>query len=229
MEDIVATPVLSAEMKNLLLDRLNKEILSKLSGSLCRRGSVSSKKLSGKKRRRKGKDEDPKLGSGSGIAAKASIEKVKGEKLDAPVSPAESVVRSRFFVGINQCTRILENTVQHQTEGQQQHAGSKATPKPSLILLARDVRPATILAHVSLYARLLNVPTLVLPGKASVEMGKAAGVRSAAVAVFLSPSRCKEGRAAIASEGDAQNGWEWKEAQDDVDSFINYVVSKISK
>jgi len=198
-----------------LMERLEKEITSKLGGSICR--SVSKRNLSGKKRRRENKNENTALGSG---ATKAN-ENVDDEKVDAPMGTAESVVRSRFIVGINQCTRILESAFQQQKE---QQPKSKPTPIPSLILLSRDVRPATIVAHISLYANLLNIPTLILPGKASIELGKAVGVRSVAAAVFL--SSCGEG--ASMSE-DKQKEREWKETQNDVDSFVKYVISKIPK
>lgn len=124
---------------------------------------------------------------------------------------------------------MLERAFQHQKEGQEgQPSGSKPsapTVKPSLILLARDVRPATILAHISLYARLLNIPILILPGKASVELGKVVGIRSVAAAVFLSSCEDEEGKMML--DDDKQREREWKEAQSDVDSFVRYVVSKI--
>eukprot|EP00578_Thalassiosira_sp_NH16_P013783 CAMPEP_0181120296 /NCGR_PEP_ID=MMETSP1071-20121207/24079_1 /TAXON_ID=35127 /ORGANISM="Thalassiosira sp., Strain NH16" /LENGTH=197 /DNA_ID=CAMNT_0023204939 /DNA_START=75 /DNA_END=665 /DNA_ORIENTATION=+ len=158
----ITTPVLSAGMKHLILERLEKEIVCKLSsGSICyRRRRVPGKGQSGKKRRRESQS--------IAEAAKA-------------METAESVVRSRFIVGINQCTRMLESVFKHRNEGQQQNAGL-----PLLILLARDVRPASIIAHISIYARLLNIPILILPGKASVELGKAVGIRSVAAAAFLS-------------------------------------------
>ena len=77
----------------MLMERLEKEITSKLGGSICR--SVSKRNLSGKKRRRGNKNENPAL---SGGATKAN-ENVDDEKVDVPMGTAESVVRSRFIVG----------------------------------------------------------------------------------------------------------------------------------
>jgi len=213
--ECITTPVLSAEMKHVLLERLEKEIMSKIGGSICR--SASDGNLSGKKRRRESQN-NPATGKGK------ANEKAVDEKGKAPMRIVESVVRSRFIVGINQCTRTLESAYKHKKEGQQQ-SGSTPNPIPSLILLARDVRPATILAHISLYANLLNIPTLILPGKASLELGKAVGIRSVAVAAFV-PSERGEG-ASMPEEKQKQR--EWKETQNDVDSFIKYVVSKIPK
>ena len=79
----------------MLMERLEKEITSKLGGSICR--SVSKRNLSGKKRRRESQKEDPTLGSGA-TKTKAN-ENVDDEKVDVPMGTAESVVRSGFIVG----------------------------------------------------------------------------------------------------------------------------------
>ncbi|KAL7530398.1 hypothetical protein ACHAXR_003472 [Thalassiosira sp. AJA248-18] len=215
----ITTPVLSAEMKHVLLERLEKEIMSKLEGgSMCRRGVPSSTNMSGKKRRR-----ESKINAESGVANKAA-ENVDDRKVIGPmrICTAESVVRSRFIVGINQCTKILERA-STQKKDHQQLESRATTTVPSLILLARDVRPATVIAHIAIHARILNVPTLILPGKASVELGKAVGIRSVAVAAFL-PSHGED-----AMQQDKEEEREWKEAQNDVNSFVKYVISKIPK
>ena len=123
--------------------------------------------------------------------------------------------------GINQCTRALEEAYKTKS--------AKFSSTPLLILLARDVRPATILAHIPIYAKTLNIPTLILPGKASTELGKAVGIKSVACAVFLSScSNGGEDSKTSSSDDDAQKKEkEWKEAQADVDSFVKYVISKI--
>lgn len=86
----------------MLLERLEKEIISKLGGgSMCRRNSsvspAAGKRLSGKRRRRESKQNNhpPALRTG---ATKANNENVV-VKVDVSMSTAESVVRSRFIVG----------------------------------------------------------------------------------------------------------------------------------
>jgi len=246
MEGGIVTPVMSAEMKVVLLERLKNEILSKLGGgSLCRSsrsvsGSVSNRNnRSGRKRRIESQSENPASGSnGNGVATTTSNNE-KGDKgtVDQLMNTAESVVRSRFIVGINRCTRILESAIQQQKQQNHSISNPATHSKPSLILLARDVRPATILAHISLYAHLLKIPICILPGKASLELGKAVGVRSVIAAVFLSSSSSsccdgeEEGAAAmiVSKEENLEKEREWKEVQNDVDSFVKYVISKIPK
>lgn len=91
---------------------------------------------------------------------------------------------------------------------------------PSLIILTRDVRPATIFSHIPIYAQFLKVPVLILPGKASIEFGRLFGIKSIAAIMFLSSG------STIQSEGTDE---EELDAQMDVDSFVNFAISKIPK
>jgi len=98
-------------------------------------------------------------------------------------------IRSRIIIGSNQCTRALELArTAIMTKPQLDDGGSvmvKQGPLPSLVLLARDVRPPIILAHVPILCRLLKIPLLLLPGKASSDMGKLLGVKTASILMFL--------------------------------------------
>ena len=243
----IVTPVLSSELK-LILQRLQKEITSQIGGSICHKRSCdTSKRIGGKKRVRDCTDTSEEL----------SLEKeVKSQvdgKVNVSISISESVVRSRLvvgrsiaklymylftkllillkncmlyvYIGINQCTRALERAYKQQCQSKKNDMNpknSESTTFPSLILLSRDVRPATILSHIVVYAKLLNILTLILPGRASLEFGKALGIRSVSVAVFLSSDKSGE-----PPHDDKQKEKEWKEAHNDVDSFVKYVISKI--
>ena len=128
------------------------------------------------------------------------------------------------MIGINQCTRALESACKQRNQQSDQGAESNAAASvPSLVLLARDVRPATIVAHISIYAHILGIPTLVLPGKASAELGAAVGIRSVAAAIFLSSPGEEE------MPGDEQKKREWRDAHIEVDSFVRYALSKIPR
>lgn len=172
--DTNKAPICSSEIKTVVLERLQKEIISKL-------GKSSYRKI--KKRKRGENQATPKL------------------------LLSESVVRSRLRCGINQCTRALEDELQ----------------SPKLIILARDVRPATIFEHILVYAQIRNIPILLLPGRASLELGEAVGLRTCAALAFLARDSCSyqdDNKAKIE---------EWNECNIDIDAFIAYVVSKIPK
>jgi ribosomal protein L7Ae-like RNA K-turn-binding protein len=74
--------------------------------------------------------------------------------------------------------------------------------------MARDIYPPTMLAHVPVLARQLNIPLLMLPGKASVEIGKALGIRRTSILVFLPSSQTDSSSVAV-------------------NSFVEFVVSQI--
>jgi ribosomal protein L7Ae-like RNA K-turn-binding protein len=94
-----------------------------------------------------------------------ATEKVRGKRNDDPV---RALVKSRIKIGTNECTRSLEST---------------ETTRPELIILSRDVHPPTILAHIPYLAK--NVGILLLPGRASFELGKVLGTKKVAIMVFL--------------------------------------------
>ena len=134
------------------------------------------------------------------------------------------------MVGINQCSRILENAFRQKAQTNSTLTSSASetfTNKsqinlvPSLIILARDVRPATIFAHIPIYAHLLRgVKVMILPGNASVEFGNILGIKSIAAAVFLSPSSKPHTDGFSSDEIDAHN---------DIDAFINFAIASIPK
>ena len=113
-------------------------------------------------------------------------------------------------------------------------------PKPSLVLLSKDVLrpPSSLLDHITIYSRHLNIPTLVLPGRASSELGQALGMKCAAVALILSSSSSKKGEWLGVANKDNDDTEEMKrkkeqdeekEMNQDIDSFVSYAVNKIPK
>jgi ribosomal protein L7Ae-like RNA K-turn-binding protein len=101
----------------------------------------------------------------------------------------------RIVVGSNQGTRALEKALKGETKG---------AVKPSLVVLARDIYPPTILSHIPVLVHQLRqpdgktaIPILLLPGRASKELGKAFGPKNVSIVVFLGDSdefsTCKGG------------------------------------
>lgn len=172
----IKTPICSSEMKYVLLERLRKEIISKLA------------------RKGKRKRGDNHRYQHSSISS-------------PPRNVYEIVLRSRLKCGINQCTRALEDELL----------------PPSLIILARDVRPSIIFEHISLYAHIRNIPILIFPGKASLELGEAVGIRTLAALTLLP----RDGKSFLPFKGDETKMNEWEEYNIEIDSFVSYVISKI--
>ena len=245
--------VISAETKRILLERLNAEITSKKAVAVRRRrrllrhddsATIKDKKnMSGRKRKRVVESVESSINGEDDNTMGTAKQKIL-------INNVKSVViKSRFVVGINECTRTLEGIYkiivrqeheQHhmkcipQSTEEETKSTTTARIAPSLILLARDVRPTDVICHFYVYAKLLNIPILILPGvRASEELGKAAGIRSAAVALFLSMP-CLTDNGLIASdvdnEGDRrEEKREWRNAHADVDSFVRYAITKIPK
>jgi ribosomal protein L7Ae-like RNA K-turn-binding protein len=245
--------VISAETKRILLERLSAEITSKKTVAVRRRrrrlrhddNATKDKKNMGGRKRKRVVDESTGQGSieneDDWTTGTANATNIVG-------NVKSSVIKSRFVLGINECTRTLEGTYkillrqeQHdqQCTPQLPETETKSTTTaahivPSLILLARDVRPTDVISHFYMYAKLLNIPLLILPGvRASEELGKAAGIRSVAVALFL-PMPNLTDNGIIASDVDNEENRreekrEWRNAHADVDSFVRYAITKIPK
>lgn len=96
--------------------------------------------------------------------------------------------KERLAMGTNQCLRILENGIK-----------DESAPKPSLMVLARDIYPPTMLVHVPVMAKRLDIPVLLLPGKASNEIGQAVGIKKTSILLFLSSKTNDQANATINS------------------------------
>ena len=230
----IRTPLLSSDDRDILIDRLRKEVVEKFGFTLSRKRVERNEDESaisftmggvGGIQMTKGGDEDDTDETHEKKSTGMKKRKKKRRRPDnhPPTTLANIVVKARFVVGVNQCTRALEA------------AAGRAAPLPSLVLLSRDVRPPTILAHVPVLCRQLGVPSVVLPGRASVELGRAVGGKSVAVALFL-PSRTEDiigipddevkkkegddGRPSI-SKGQIQ------ECHRCIDSYVKFALSKI--
>jgi hypothetical protein len=122
---------------------------------------------------------------------------------------------------------------------------ARISSKPSLLLLSKDVLrpPSSILDHITIFSRHLNVPTLVLPGRASSDLGQALGMKCAAVALILSSSSSSSSMREDLSgavddnkidsledvERKKQREEEWTETNQDIDSFVSYAINKVPK
>jgi Ribosomal protein HS6-type (S12/L30/L7a) len=133
--------------------------------------------------------------------------------------------KSRITVGTNSCTRLIEKLYSCKAEESSNNggkdsnvadtSGSHINCSVSLCILSRDVRPATILSHIPYFCHLMRIPVLLLPGKASLELGSALGTKKVSVIMFKTKSQ---------SCIDDLHEKKW---QQQYDSYVNFVKNKI--
>ena len=228
----IRTPVLSGDDKDILIDRLTKEVVDKFGFTLSRKvertqaadgGAVTFTMGSGGIKMAKGMECDDACKSeedkdnNKGKNKNKKKKRPKSSPIEREPTLADLVVKKRLIVGVNQCTRALEA------------AAKNETCKPSLVLLSRDVRPPTILAHIPILCQQMDIPAVVLPGRASAELGKAVGGRSVAVAVLLPRSTDNEEpeKKTATSVGDGPSASEIQECHRRIDSYVKFALSKI--
>jgi ribosomal protein L7Ae-like RNA K-turn-binding protein len=155
---IIHTKVASVKDKEVFLDRLKKEIIRPFFGF------------------QKGKNKRKNVQVPAALLNHPNKDQ-KGQQAQKLANDA--ILKRRIVMGTNECTRALENST------------SGKVPRPSLIVLARDIYPPTILAHVPVLAAShskspdSSVPILLLPGKASKELGDLFGTKHVSVLLFL--------------------------------------------
>jgi len=209
----IHTPMVSASNKDILLSRLGIEIVKRFQFTL------SPQKKRDKKKTQSQEEETVYfLGGRTKTIIKQTEEnselKAKQDNVVEVKAPSmHSIVKSRLVVGTNQCTRALERAVARRNNPDE----IDDVVMPSLIFLARDVRPPTILAHIPVLARVLDIPIMLLPGKASSDMGKSLGANKVSILVFLSCSPRIATHEMVQKIQDCHSG---------IDSYIEFAKSK---
>jgi ribosomal protein L7Ae-like RNA K-turn-binding protein len=120
------------------------------------------------------------------------------------------IAMSRLRLGTNQCTLILERAMRKQES------------PPLLILLARDIRPPHMLAHIPALARQLSIPLLLLSGNTSKELGTILGINLCSIVLFLSHDKEK-----MQCNTDTHDTAMISRYHNYIDSFIEYAKCKI--
>jgi ribosomal protein L7Ae-like RNA K-turn-binding protein len=197
---IINTPVASAVTKEIFFERFEKEIIQPFE---FRFQSNSKSKEAGHYAVLNGKLQ--KLSRTTKNVTPSSKETPRHEDAttgressSSAAATKRKLLKARLLVGTNQCSRALEA------------AQAGTSPIPSLMVLSRDIYPPTMLAHAPVLACKLSIPLLLLPGKASSELGKVLGTKKTSIMLFL-PSK---------ESGDALRA---------IDSFIEFVIQQIPK
>ena len=181
----IRTPVVCNVTKQIVLDRLDKEICKPFHFTLSRP----------KNRLKNDKNNVAMEPSGQNVHASSCSSNEEDVSSKAVV-----LLRQRLKIGTNECTRALLR---------------KESSSPDLVILSRDVHPPTILAHIpNLVAQNKKHIILLLPGRASYELGKTFGAKKVAILVFL--PRPKD------DDNDVNN-----EEHARIDSLVEFLKSKI--
>jgi len=160
-QEVISTPVVSETNAAILFERFTKEIVKPFRTIPENKG-----------------------GTLLVMSSSGGLKKVpQAGTAKAKPSTKNDIWSKRVAVGTNQCLRILEHCM---NDGCSQDDPTTTTPQ--LILLAKDVYPPTMLVHVPAMAKRLNIPLLLLPGKASSDLGQVIGIRKASIILFLAPS-----------------------------------------
>lgn len=149
--------------------------------------------------------------------------------------------KEHVIVGSNQCLRFLEASIANHgcnenPASEDSHAksnegkkGSLSPPQPSLIVLAKDVYPPTICSSVPAMARKLKLPLLLLPGKASLELGKAMNAKRVSVMILLSrdESNSSDDSDAKIMVDCGSDRKETREARTSIESFVSFIKDQM--
>jgi len=242
--ELVTTPVVSDFVKELFLERFVKEIVKPYQPNK----NKSSKdpddgitpvtndnyyhvmvggKLVKKKRVSKDKPSDKSTSKSS-------------EEVDSRLAKTRRIWKQNIVIGTNQCMRILETLHANDScndtakdaaptkNNDDDDAVQKPPKKPSLIVLAKDIYPPTMCSAFPALAKSLGIPLLLLPGKASLELGRALNSKRTSILIF----RCGDkhdaavaGTALPTSNGDQ----EMTKARTEMASFVSFIKEQFLK
>jgi ribosomal protein L7Ae-like RNA K-turn-binding protein len=209
---LYTTPVASEVVKEIFLDRLVKEIVMPF---LCRpkRARESTSTVEYQHIMKDGKLVKQAV-SNSAPNGKEIVADIK----TAPDKASNQIWKERILMGTNQCSRLLERLSNHNEAGTN---SPTKTMSASLIVLARDVYPPTMLAHIPQLAQGLQIPVLLLPGQASLELGNALTVQRTSILIFM--ASCFDQKDGINKNEDDDH------EMDPIDSFVAFVKDQIPK
>ncbi|GMI55803.1 hypothetical protein ScalyP_jg7375 [Parmales sp. scaly parma] len=109
----------------------------------------------------------------------------------------QRLIQRRILCGVNQTTRELQRS------------------SPLLVLVARDLKPATAVSHIPPMAKQANVPLLVV--SSSTLLGRCFNTKRISVLCFSSSS------ASVDAEAEADDKLD-TDVDDTIDSFVNNVL-----
>lgn len=222
----IETKVLPSFEKDILLDRLSKEIIKKFHFSL--RGT-RRRKCSSYSSMQTSKAKGPSPNKNTAIydvECDRKIAQKDKEKEEDYYRQYFAVIKSRIIVGTNECTRKLESALSSKKVSENKAKCDFQESLPSLILLTRDVSPPTTLAHIPSLAKLLQIPILLLPGRSSFEIGKLMGVKKISIVLFVGQASYVADNERLQNNEENHLSYKTRLCHRCIDSFVDFAKTK---
>lgn len=221
--ELVTTPVTSDFVKELFLDRFVKEIVTPFHPDKTKNRNNNNNNgsngtttiesnagyyhvmVGGKlvKKRRISKD-NKNQPNRTITTLSEQRQPTDAHKIDAGLARKKRIWKENIVIGTNQCLRLLENAnANYYDDTTTTTAATKdaaRTRTPSLIVVAKDIYPPTMCCAVPVLANRLRIPLLLLPGKASLELGRALNNKRTSILIF-----CGDDDAAASAETNNNN------------------------
>jgi ribosomal protein L7Ae-like RNA K-turn-binding protein len=206
--ELVTTPVASDFVKELFLDRFVKEIVKPFQPDKTKNcnndGSNATTTapttidsnagyyhvmVSGKlvKKRRISKDNNQP----NRTTTAPSEQRQPTDDIDDGLTRKKIIWKENIVIGTNQCLRLLENLNANYCDDTTTAKAAPTTTSTkdaartsSLIVVAKDIYPPTMCCAVPVLAKRLGIPLLLLPGKASLELGRALNNKRTSILIF---------------------------------------------
>jgi len=254
--ELISTPPASDFVKDLFLDRFVKEIVKPFQPekSNKRGGARATTKNDGnagyfhvmvggklvKKRRISASNQTS--------TASRTEDRPVTDTINDSLARKRKIWKENIAIGSNQCLRLLEDSISYHHWCKESSTDEKSTAipniekddsvvakaQPSLIVLAKDIYPPTLCSAIPAMAQKLEVPLLLLPGKASLELGRAMNAKRTSVLIFLSRddgnnnNNNNNDSGAQTMEGDGDSEKEVRESRASIASFVSFIKEQMS-
>ena len=163
--------------------------------------------------------------------------------IDDELTRKRAIWKENIVIGTNQCLRVLENlhtatcredetglkgpSTSNKTSIENPSDNRQALRKPSLIVIAKDIYPPTMCCAVPVLAKALGIPLLILPGKASLELGRALNAKRTSILIFCCGDNGAKGRSNDALGKRDHQDTEMSASRAAIASFVSFIKDQL--
>lgn len=252
-QELLSTDVASDVTKEIFLDRFVKEVVKPFQPRNHIRNNNRNNNNNNNSRYGPSNDFTTVLANGKLIKKKlfkTKLKHINNSNNNHNQFPAKSLTDTETFddnklrkmkrvwkelvvIGSNQCSRVLE-AADANDDTNRNTVPSSSSFSPSLIILARDMHPPTMCCAIPVLAQRLRIPLLLLPGKASFDLGRVLNVKRTSIIVLLSgdkkikdnePQNCAN---QTVKNIDGNENMEIQNARVAIDSFVTFIKDQMA-